>query len=330
MALSHTQNAVRFGQFELDLRTRQLTKNGAKIRLSQQPVQVLSLLLEAPGEIVTREEFRRRLWSSDVFVDFDHGLNKSIQKLRDALGDSADSPRYIETIPRIGYRFIALADETRASVELPSETRVFEPATAPVLPPGGRIARNRRARWILLAVSAAVFVVLAFGSVALYRLRHRLPERYLQLTQLTDFTDAAVAPALSPDGHMVAFIRGGNGFLTSDQIYVKMLPNGEARRVTDDARPKYGLAFSPDGSEIAYTVLETSVFSTYEVSALDRNPFRCSCGNEDARRPARDLFPRARARHGPLLVSLSGSPLGIGGGDGRERRVGAVPSGCVG
>src|ERR1035438_10867866 len=93
MALSQTQNAVRFGQFELDLRTRQLTKSGAKIRLSQQPVEVLSLLLEAPGEIVTREEFRRRLWSSDVFVDFDHGLNKSIQKLRDALGDSADIGR---------------------------------------------------------------------------------------------------------------------------------------------------------------------------------------------------------------------------------------------
>src|SRR5579863_8921570 len=125
MALSPTQNTVRFGQFELDLRTGQLAKNGAKIRLSQQPIQVLSLLLETPGEIVTREEFRRRLWSSDVFVDFDHGLNKSIQKLRDALGDSAGSPRYIETIPRIGYRFIALGGEARGSVELPAETGVF-------------------------------------------------------------------------------------------------------------------------------------------------------------------------------------------------------------
>ncbi len=75
-------------------------------------------------------------------------------------------------------------------------------------------------------------------------------------TQLTDFTDSAVAPALSPDGRMLAFIRGGEGFLTSDQIYVKMLPDGEAKRVTDDDRPKYGLAFSPDGSEIAYTVLD--------------------------------------------------------------------------
>ncbi|MFZ0633181.1 MAG: winged helix-turn-helix domain-containing protein [Acidobacteriaceae bacterium] len=269
MAPSHAQNTVRFGQFELDLRTRQLTKNGTKIRLSQQPIQVLSLLLESPGEIVTREEFRRRLWSSDVFVDFDHGLNKSIQKLRDGLGDSAGSPRYIETIPRIGYRFIALGNEASPSVDLPSETGIFQPPAVPAFPHRGRIAGNRRARWILLAVSATAFVALALGGMARYRLRHREPERYIQLT---DFTDSAVAPTLSPDGHMVAFIRGGDGFLTSDQIYLKMLPNGEARRVTDDPRPKYGLAFSPDGAEVAYSVLETSVFSTYEVSALGGEP----------------------------------------------------------
>jgi eukaryotic-like serine/threonine-protein kinase len=134
MPLSPSENTARFGPFELDLRTRQLTRNGAKIRLSQQPIQVLSLLLEIPGEIVTREEFRRRLWSSDVFVDFDHGLNKSIQKLRDALGDSAGSPRYIETIPRIGYRFIVLANEVRGSVEPPSETGIFAPPAASALP----------------------------------------------------------------------------------------------------------------------------------------------------------------------------------------------------
>jgi DNA-binding winged helix-turn-helix (wHTH) protein/Tol biopolymer transport system component len=269
MPLSHTENTVRFGQFELDLRTRQLTKNGAKIRLSQQPIQVLSLLLEDPGEIVTREEFRRRLWSSDVFVDFDHGLNKSIQKLRDALGDSAGSPRYIETIPRIGYRFIALANGARGSVELPSEAEIFESPTAPALPPAARIAGNRRARWILLAASVAA-CVLGFFAMALYRSRHRPPEA--RFIQLTEFTDSAVAPALSPDGHMVAFIRGNDGFLTSDEIYVKMLPNGEARRVTDDHRPKYSLAFSPDGSEIAYTVLEPSTFSTYTVSVLGGEP----------------------------------------------------------
>ena len=270
MPLSLTEGTVRFDQFELDLRTRQLTKNGAKIRLSQQPIQVLLLLLEVPGEIVTREEFRRRLWSSDVFVDFDHGLNKSIQKLRDTLGDSAGSPRYIETIPRIGYRFIALPDGARGSVELPSETGIFVPPTAPALPPGGRIAGNRLARWILLAASVAA-CALGFFAVALYRSRHRPPEA--RFMQLTEFTDSAVAPALSPDGHMVAFIRGNNTFLSSDEIYVKMLPNGEARRVTDDHRPKYGLAFSPDGAEIAYTVLEgtgspPTPYQRWEVSLI--------------------------------------------------------------
>lgn len=113
-------------------------------------------------------------------------------------------------------------------------------------------------------------MAVALGAVALFRSLHRPPE--VSYTQLTDFTDSAAAPALSPDGRMVAFIRGGGSFLTSDRIYVKMLPNGETRRVTDDDRLKYGLAFSPDGSEIAYTVLELSGFSTYEVSALGGEP----------------------------------------------------------
>ena len=127
MAVSPTQETVRFGLFELDLRAAQLTRNGTKIRLPQQPLQLLSVLIESPGEIVTREQLRQRLWPSDVFIDFDHGLNKSIQKLRDALGDSADSPRYIETIPRVGYRFIAPVRngtrplEPEADIEIPQQ-----------------------------------------------------------------------------------------------------------------------------------------------------------------------------------------------------------------
>jgi Tol biopolymer transport system component len=111
---------------------------------------------------------------------------------------------------------------------------------------------------------------IALGGMALHRWLHRQSEvRYMQLT---DFTDSAVAQALSPDGRMVAFIRGGSWFLSSDPIYVRMLPNGEAKRVTDDDRPKYGLTFSPDGSEIAYTVFTGSGFSTYEVSTLGGEP----------------------------------------------------------
>ena len=173
MTLSHSENTVRFGQFELDLRTRQLTKNGAKIRLSQQPIQVLSLLLENPGEIVTREELRRRLWSSDVFVDFDHGLNKSIQKLRDALGDSADSPRYIETIPRIGYRLIVLANEANGIVDQPSEAGIFELPTAPALPsarfPKWLVPRvmgdSRRVTWEIPVVGLVLIGLVVVGTL---------------------------------------------------------------------------------------------------------------------------------------------------------------------
>ncbi len=97
----------RFGVFEVDLRSGELRKQGVRIKLQEQPFHVLKILLERPGEVVTREEFRAAIWQSDTFVDFDNGLNTSINKLREALGDSADSPRFIETLPRRGYRFLA-------------------------------------------------------------------------------------------------------------------------------------------------------------------------------------------------------------------------------
>src|SRR6266542_2118102 len=98
---------LRFGIFEADLRTGELRKRGARIRLQEQPFQVLAVLLARPGELVTRDELQGRLWTADTFVDFDHGLNKAINKIREALGDSAESPRFIETVARRGYRFIA-------------------------------------------------------------------------------------------------------------------------------------------------------------------------------------------------------------------------------
>jgi eukaryotic-like serine/threonine-protein kinase len=102
---------VRFGVFEIDLRSGELRKSGVRLNLQQQPLQLLSVLLEQPGELVTREELRRRLWHDDTFVDFDHGLNAAVKRLRDTLGDSAESPRFIETVARRGYRFIAPASE---------------------------------------------------------------------------------------------------------------------------------------------------------------------------------------------------------------------------
>ena len=98
---------TRFGVFELDLESGELRKAGRRIRLADQPFQVLRILLQRAGSLVSREELQRELWSGDTFVDFELGLNSAVRKLRDALGDSADNPRFIETVPRRGYRFIA-------------------------------------------------------------------------------------------------------------------------------------------------------------------------------------------------------------------------------
>src|ERR1700716_483827 len=102
---------VRFGIFEVDLNALELRKNGLRLKLPEQPFQILAMLLERPGEIITRDELRNRLWQTDTFVNFDHGLNNAVMRLREVLGDSSDNPRFVETIPRRGYRFIAHVDE---------------------------------------------------------------------------------------------------------------------------------------------------------------------------------------------------------------------------
>src|ERR1700757_4906337 len=115
-----------FGTFELDLRAGELRKHGLRIRLQEQPFQVLVMLLEHPGEVVTREEIQKKLWPADTFVDFDHGLNKTINKIREALGDSAESPRFVETVARRGYRFLAEVKVVDAA-----PVRSSEPVTQP-------------------------------------------------------------------------------------------------------------------------------------------------------------------------------------------------------
>jgi Tol biopolymer transport system component/DNA-binding winged helix-turn-helix (wHTH) protein len=258
---------LQFGDFELDCGRFELLRKGQFVRVERKPMELLVLLAAREGAIVTRAEIAERLWSSEVFVDTEHGINTAVGKLRHALRDDPDRPRFIQTVTGMGYRFVA-----PVSLVAP-----ISPA-APALPPedthhlGLAAGSPRRRKALVWYLGLGACIVVALGGAALYRWPHRPFE--VRYTQLTDFTDSAVAPTLSPDGRMLAFIRGGDAFLTADQIYVKMLPNGEARRVTDDSRPKYGLAFSPDGSEIAYTVMGVPgpVFDTYEVSALGGEP----------------------------------------------------------
>src|SRR5579863_7941670 len=106
-----TRSLIRFGEYELDLQAGFLRKSGIRIRCQEQPLQVLAALVERPGQLVTREELRRRVWPQDTYVDFDQALNTAVKKIRVALNDEADSPRFIETVPRRGYRFIAPIEE---------------------------------------------------------------------------------------------------------------------------------------------------------------------------------------------------------------------------
>jgi len=118
---------IRFGIFEVDLAAGELRKRGVRIRLQEQPFQVLCMLLQKSGKVVTREELRRQLWPEDTFVDFDHGLNTAVNKLREALCDSAAAPRYVETIARRGYRFLVPAQQIEGKVESPSAVQADAP-----------------------------------------------------------------------------------------------------------------------------------------------------------------------------------------------------------
>jgi len=118
LPMPSSDGRVRFGTFEADFQSGELRKNGLKVKLHVQPLAVLELLLERPGEVVTREELRQRLWGADTFVDFEQGLNKAINKLREALGDQADNPRYIETMPRRGYRFVSPVTKQQSTLAL--------------------------------------------------------------------------------------------------------------------------------------------------------------------------------------------------------------------
>ena len=132
-----------FGPFEADLRSGELRKHGVRLKLQDQPFQVLALLLEHAGDVVTREELRQRLWPADTFVDFDTGLNSAVKKLRDVLADSADGPRYIETIPRRGYRFIALlVDPNPPTVPSSAPETGLHPAHENCLLSASRFSRN--------------------------------------------------------------------------------------------------------------------------------------------------------------------------------------------
>ena len=196
---------VRFGVFELDLNAGELRKAGTRVNLPDQPFQVLKALLDRPGELVTREELRQRLWRAETFVDFDQGLNAAVRRLRDALGDSADVPRFVETLPRRGYRFIApvagpAVVEPPAAPAAEIEDRRAETSQAP--DPPARPTRTRPQGSVLVAASILVAAVVLYGSgYVLWRL-------------------AASPPSQTPSRFMLAVLPFENLTGDPDQEYI--------------------------------------------------------------------------------------------------------------
>jgi Tol biopolymer transport system component/DNA-binding winged helix-turn-helix (wHTH) protein len=222
---------VRFSVFEVDLRAGELRRNGAKVRLQEQPFQILVSLLERPGEIVTREELRGRLWPSDTFVDFDHSLNAAVRRLRDALGDSAEAPRFVETVARRGYRFVAPVNG--ALKETPAE---------PV-----KTSRSSAA-WRWLAAVAAVVLMIG-GTLGWFLGRRSVSPQTPRQTRLTANTSEmpVLGGVISPDGKYLAFADASGFYLRqiqSGETHLLQLPKGF------DAQPE---SWYPDSSHLVAT-----------------------------------------------------------------------------
>ena len=251
---------LRFAQFDLDLDARELRRDGRPVRIQPQPLRVLEVLVMQAGTLVTREELRQRIWDEATFVEFDQGLNYCIRQIRLALGDDATTPVFIETLKKRGYRFTASVEIVGGRAQTENVNGAVADKTVPPLIAAASAAPNSDVplrRWprsrVFLAVAA--ILVAAIAGVVLTRALGPHPDP-IAYEQLTSFTEAAFEPALSPDGRVMAFLVGNDiGFPFSGQVYTVMLPDGEPIQRTHDPRGKYGVAFSPDGSQITYTVV---------------------------------------------------------------------------
>jgi eukaryotic-like serine/threonine-protein kinase len=252
---------VRFGSFEVSFPSREVRKHGVRVRLPGQPFDILAILLERAGDVVTREELRQRLWPADTFVDFEHGMNSAVKKLRSALGDSADHPLYIETLARVGYRFIAPLDQT-GSTSNPVSTRLAM-------------------RWNVVGPAAIAVAALVAGSYFYFRRSPKLTEK--DSIVLADFAnttgdpvfDGALRQGLSVQLEQTPFLR----VISGDQITqtLKMMEQPL------DARLTPALAREVCQRTNATVEIEGSIAALGNQYVLGLNAVNCNTGEALAR-----------------------------------------------
>ena len=249
-AIQSGEEKIRFDLFELDLRAGELLKEGRKIRLQEQPFRVLFLLVRRAGDVVTRDELRQELWPADTFVDFDHGLNSAVARLREALRDSAEKPRIIETIAKRGYRFIA-----------PIGTKAETPEPESLVKKSSPLPSTRF--WIAATILLAL--VCSASIWALYRPRPDTLLSKIEVVPLIGLRGYQATPAFSPDGTLVAFRQSDGRSKTG--IYAAVVGSERTIQLTNnsgDCCPTW----SPDGREIAFVRYSKEDFSILTIPAL--------------------------------------------------------------
>ena len=279
---------VRAGLFEVDLGSGEVHKSGRKVPLQEQPFRVLAMLLERPGEIVTREELQARLWPADTFVGFDEGINTAIRKLRIVFGDSADNPRFIETIPRRGYRFIAPAvpsasRETEHPTTAPSMSGASGTAELPIVQTqptrrfGGSVLEGVKQHKLGLTAGLVVGLVLltaaGYGVYAVFtRGRAAVPFQNYTISQITDNakTQAAI---ISPDGKYILSEIVDAGM---SSLWLHHIPTNSDTQVVAPSEVFYtNFDFSPDGNYFYFRKARNSTldeFDLYRAPVLGGNP----------------------------------------------------------
>jgi Tol biopolymer transport system component/DNA-binding winged helix-turn-helix (wHTH) protein len=246
---------IRFGLFEADLSGHTLTKGGVRVRLQDKPFRVLAMLLSRPGEVVTREDLKHHLWPDDEYGEFDLGINTAVRKLRQALGDSAELPEFVETVPKYGYRFIhPLSVEGGSAASI---AKILDPDLQQY--PGAQSEPRKPAtfngvsHWRVYALGASIALLAA--AVAWHSGGRESPRTWEQprAAPLTSYPGTEKEPTLSPDGRQVAFVWNRGDADQDFDLFVKPVEfAGAPLRLTDTPENEWGPKWSPDGRWIAF------------------------------------------------------------------------------
>jgi Tol biopolymer transport system component/DNA-binding winged helix-turn-helix (wHTH) protein len=246
---------ARFDCFQVDLSSNELFRSGVRVPIQEQPLQVLRLLLEAEGRVVTREQLRLSLWPKDTFVDFEHGVNTAVKKLRRALEDSAEAPRFVETLPKVGYRFmvpVEWAADLTGNHPQPNVVAIAPPRPT-VVPPSARrkVLQSATWRWRLAYLGVGLLVLALTGSYLL-RLRRDTPPDKLTVVPFTTFPGFEIAPSFSPDGNQIVFSWFGYEKEFQFDLYIKQVGEEHVLQLTHHPAVFLGSSWSPDGRFIAF------------------------------------------------------------------------------